>query len=162
MEPLTCQMWTISLVQSTLTIAQICYDKASWYVFLLQMRRFCDPNSTYTLSLQCASDVTPITFARTSLEREMKVVAEVVHTCRSFSRIQQWAWNRRVQQEIDKKKIVTDDPLGWGMFTFSPQLDRLHWETFVIQKWRTSREKSKSKFGTRTTIYIAIVNLRAV
>ena len=71
-------------------------------------------------SLQCNCDVTPTTFARTSLDTPMKVVAEVVHTCRSFHRVQQWAWNRRVRESIDKNKVVTDDPLGWGDFTYTP------------------------------------------
>ncbi|KAJ8129036.1 hypothetical protein O1611_g4595 [Lasiodiplodia mahajangana] len=71
-------------------------------------------------SIMCTSDVTPTTFARTSLESSMKVVAEVVHTCRSFSKVQQWAWNRRIEEPIDKDTIVTDDPLGWGTYTFSP------------------------------------------
>jgi len=71
-------------------------------------------------SIMCNSDITPTTFARTSLDSNMKVVAEVVHTCRSFSKIQKWAWSRRITQEIDKKKIVTDDPLGWGTYTYSP------------------------------------------
>ncbi|KAK0637155.1 hypothetical protein B0T17DRAFT_520774 [Bombardia bombarda] len=71
-------------------------------------------------SIMCNSDVTPITFARTSLDSSMKVVAEVVHTCRSFSKIQQWAWNRRVVENIDKNKVVTGDPLGWGSYVYSP------------------------------------------
>ena len=50
----------------------------------------------------------------------MKVVAEVVHTCRSFSKIQQWAWDKRIERAIDKETIVTDDPLGWGTYTYSP------------------------------------------
>ncbi|KAI1078278.1 hypothetical protein F5B20DRAFT_234860 [Whalleya microplaca] len=71
-------------------------------------------------SIMCTSDITPTTFARTSLDSSMKVVAEVVHTCRSFSKIQQWAWNRRIDKAIDKDKVVTDDPLGWGTCTYSP------------------------------------------
>lgn len=71
-------------------------------------------------SIMCNSDVTPITFARTSLDTSMKVVAEVVHTCRSFSEIQQWAWNRRITSPIDKDKVVTGDPLGWGTYTYTP------------------------------------------
>lgn len=70
--------------------------------------------------IMCSSDITPITFTRTSLDTSMKVVAEVVHTCRSFSKIQQWAWNRRIKEEIDKDKVVTNDPLGWGTYTYSP------------------------------------------
>lgn len=50
----------------------------------------------------------------------MKVVAEVVHTCRSFARIQQWAWNRRIKSPVNKEKVVTDDPLGWGSYTYVP------------------------------------------
>ncbi|KAI1121061.1 hypothetical protein F5Y10DRAFT_257089 [Nemania abortiva] len=71
-------------------------------------------------SIMCTSDVTPTTFARTSPGRSMKVVAEVVHTCRRFSKVQQWAWNRRIEEPIDKDTVVTDDPLGWGTYTFSP------------------------------------------
>ncbi|KAK4157569.1 hypothetical protein C8A00DRAFT_29572 [Chaetomidium leptoderma] len=71
-------------------------------------------------SIMCSSDVTPTTFARTSLDTSMKVVAEVVHTCRSFSKVQQWAWNRRIKKQMDKEKVVTDDPLGWGTYTYSP------------------------------------------
>ncbi|KAF4634753.1 hypothetical protein G7Y89_g3358 [Cudoniella acicularis] len=70
--------------------------------------------------IMCSSDVTPITFTRTSLDTSMKVVAEVVHTCRRFSRIQQWAWNRRIGEEIDKDKVITNDPLGWGTYTYTP------------------------------------------
>ncbi|KAF2022493.1 hypothetical protein EK21DRAFT_83250, partial [Setomelanomma holmii] len=40
-------------------------------------------------SIICNSDVTLTTFTQTSLNTPMKVVAEVVHTCRSFSKIQQ-------------------------------------------------------------------------
>ncbi|KAI1439701.1 hypothetical protein F5Y02DRAFT_412059 [Annulohypoxylon stygium] len=71
-------------------------------------------------SIMCTSDITPMIFARTSLDSRMKVVPEVVHTCRSFSRIQQWAWNRRIDKPLDKDKVVTDDPLGWGTYTYSP------------------------------------------
>jgi hypothetical protein len=69
---------------------------------------------------QCSGDITPITFARTSLDSRMKVVAEVVHTCRDFAKIQQWAWNRRIKTELDHDTVVTNDPLGWGTFTYSP------------------------------------------
>ena len=70
--------------------------------------------------MQCNSDVTPTTFARMSLDTPMKVVAEVVHTCRSFSKIQQWAWNRRIKENFDKDKVIMDDPLGWGTYTYVP------------------------------------------
>ncbi|KAF2763255.1 hypothetical protein EJ05DRAFT_496085 [Pseudovirgaria hyperparasitica] len=71
-------------------------------------------------SIMCHSDITPTTFARQSLKDSMKVVAEVVHTCRKFSNIQQWAWNRRIKSAIDKETVVTNDPLGWGTYTYSP------------------------------------------
>lgn len=69
---------------------------------------------------RCSSDVTPTTFARMSLNTPTKVVAEVVHTCRSFSKIQQWAWNRRLMHKVDKDTVVKDDPLGWGTYTYTP------------------------------------------
>ena len=50
----------------------------------------------------------------------MKAVAEVVHTCRSFAHVQQWAWDRRLQGKLDKKTVVNDDPLGWGLYTYNP------------------------------------------
>jgi len=50
----------------------------------------------------------------------MKVVAEVVHTCRKFTNIQQWAWDKRLTGELDKETLVTDDPLGWGSYVYSP------------------------------------------
>ncbi|KAK4641835.1 hypothetical protein QC761_0078260, partial [Podospora bellae-mahoneyi] len=50
----------------------------------------------------------------------MKVVAEVVHTCRSSSKIQQWAWNRRLMHKVDKDTVVKDDPLGCGTYTYTP------------------------------------------
>ncbi|EJT79688.1 hypothetical protein GGTG_04772 [Gaeumannomyces tritici R3-111a-1] len=71
-------------------------------------------------SIMCNSDVTPTTFARKSLDSDMKLVAEVVHSCRDFTKIQQWAWNRRLKSELDKTTLVTDDPLGWGTYTYSP------------------------------------------
>ncbi|KAI1128591.1 hypothetical protein F5Y10DRAFT_240115 [Nemania abortiva] len=71
-------------------------------------------------SVMCNSDITPTTFARTSPRARMKVVAEVVHTCRNFANIQQWAWNRRLSTELDRDTLVTDDPLGWGTYTYSP------------------------------------------
>ncbi|KAI9788582.1 MAG: hypothetical protein M1816_006831 [Peltula sp. TS41687] len=71
-------------------------------------------------SVMCSSDITPTTFARTSPHSSMKIVAEVVHTCRNFAKIQQWAWNRRLTAELDKDTLVTDDPLGWGTYTYSP------------------------------------------
>jgi hypothetical protein len=52
----------------------------------------------------------------------MKVVAEVVHTCWSFSKIQQWAWNRRIRENFDKNKVIMDDPLGWGTYTYVPRM----------------------------------------
>jgi hypothetical protein len=76
----------------------------------------------YSRRVQCNSDITPTTFARTSLRSSMKVVAEVVYTCRSFAKIKQWAWNRRLTHELDKDTLVTDDPLGWGTYTYSPWL----------------------------------------
>ncbi|KAI0439381.1 hypothetical protein F4803DRAFT_531546 [Xylaria telfairii] len=69
--------------------------------------------------VMCSSDVTPTTFARKSPQSSMKVVAEVVHTCRSFTNIQQWAWNRRLKAELDKDTLVTDDPLGWGTYIYN-------------------------------------------
>ncbi|KAI1368171.1 hypothetical protein F5Y08DRAFT_335944 [Xylaria arbuscula] len=71
-------------------------------------------------SIMCHSDISPTTFTRTSLGKPMQVVAEVAHTCRSFSKIQQWAWNRRIKGELDKSTVITDDPLGWGTYTYSP------------------------------------------
>ncbi|GAB1311936.1 hypothetical protein MFIFM68171_02146 [Madurella fahalii] len=68
----------------------------------------------------CNSDVTPTTFARTSMDTSMQVVAEVVHTYRSFPKIQQWAWNMRIQKLIDKEKIVAAGPLRWGTYTYTP------------------------------------------
>lgn len=67
-----------------------------------------------------SSDITPTIFSRTSLGSKMKVVAEVVHTCRSFADIQQWAWNRRLRSGLDKDTVVTDDPLKWGTYTYTP------------------------------------------
>lgn len=50
----------------------------------------------------------------------MKAVAEVVHTCRNFAKIQEWAWARQIQKEFDKNVIVHNDPLGWGTYTYTP------------------------------------------
>jgi len=38
-------------------------------------------------SIICNSDITPTTFTRTSIQSSIKVVAEVVHTCRNFAKI---------------------------------------------------------------------------
>lgn len=63
--------------------------------------------------LQCNADITPLTFTR-ARDGTAKEVAEVIHQCRDFDAIQEWAKARKMRVTFNRTKIVTDDPLGWG------------------------------------------------
>ncbi|KAK0127739.1 hypothetical protein ONS96_007253 [Cadophora gregata f. sp. sojae] len=71
-------------------------------------------------SIMCSSDVAPLTFARRSMDEKPKAVAEVLHGCRDFSAVQRWALQRQISLEVDFDTVVTDDPLGWGSYQYSP------------------------------------------
>ncbi|CEJ81371.1 hypothetical protein VHEMI01501 [[Torrubiella] hemipterigena] len=65
-------------------------------------------------SLMCNADVTPLTFTRDSRDGVAREVAEVIHQCRDFDAIRDWAATRAMPGMWDTTKVVTDDPLGWG------------------------------------------------
>ncbi|KAI1455248.1 hypothetical protein F4805DRAFT_459993 [Annulohypoxylon moriforme] len=71
-------------------------------------------------SIMCSADVTPLTFARQSKDDRPKAVAEVIHECHDFEAIQRWALTRQIPADIDFAEVVTDDPLGWGSYIYSP------------------------------------------
>ncbi|KAL4888916.1 hypothetical protein BDV59DRAFT_205756 [Aspergillus ambiguus] len=70
--------------------------------------------------LMCNADITPLTWTRDAKEGLAKEVAEVVHTCRDFNAIREWALARQLQVHFDPHVVVTDDPLGWGGYEMSP------------------------------------------
>lgn len=68
-------------------------------------------------NLQCNADVTPLTWIRDPVDGRAKEVAEVIHTCRDWDRLQEWALEHKVWHKWDAYELVTDDPLGWGGYS---------------------------------------------
>lgn len=61
-------------------------------------------------SLMCASDITPLPWMWVEADQEAKEVAEVVHTCRNFEDVRQWAIQNKIKH-FDRHKYVHDDLL---------------------------------------------------
>lgn len=59
-------------------------------------------------SLMCASDITPLPWTWVEADQEAKEVAEVVHTCRSFEGIREWAKENTVRH-FDRHTYVHND-----------------------------------------------------
>ncbi|KAF9882666.1 hypothetical protein FE257_005660 [Aspergillus nanangensis] len=69
--------------------------------------------------LMCNADITPLTWTRDGHDGSAKEVAEVIHTCRDFEAIRDWAKARQMVIPFDKHAVVEGDPLGWGGYAMS-------------------------------------------
>ena len=63
-------------------------------------------------SLMCSADITPLPFQWVEQDERAKEVARVLHTCRAFDPIREWAKNNKVQT-FDHSVYVKDE-LGNG------------------------------------------------
>lgn len=59
-------------------------------------------------SLMCASDITPLPWVWVEAAHEAKEVAEVMHTCRNFADIRQWARENTIKF-FDRTLRAVDD-----------------------------------------------------
>lgn len=67
-------------------------------------------------SLQCAADVTPITWIRSRKDGIARGQINMLHTCRNYEKIHQWALQHQTVVDWDPKTVVNNDPLGWGSY----------------------------------------------
>jgi hypothetical protein len=65
---------------------------------------------TIRQSLMCAVDVTPLPFVWVERDQRVKEVAAVIHTCRDFDAIKDWAQEHHIKK-FDRTKHVHDDLL---------------------------------------------------
>ncbi|EAU31769.1 predicted protein [Aspergillus terreus NIH2624] len=65
---------------------------------------------TIRQSLMCAVDVTPLPFVWVERDQRVKEVAAVIHTCRDFDAIKDWAQEHHIKT-FDRTKHVHDDLL---------------------------------------------------
>jgi hypothetical protein len=56
-------------------------------------------------SLMCASDITPIVWIRDE-ENKLRPEGRVIHTCRNFEAIRQWARDNQIGQNADLSQFV--------------------------------------------------------
>ena len=60
-------------------------------------------------SLMCSSDITPLVFKWVEEKQEVKESAAVVHSCRNFDLIREWALEKRMLGEWDPTRHIEDD-----------------------------------------------------
>lgn len=60
-------------------------------------------------SLMCHSDISPIVWQWTEPQHSVKIHGGIVHTCRNFEKIHQWAREHALQEAIDMSLFVDDD-----------------------------------------------------
>lgn len=56
---------------------------------------------TIRQSLQCSADISPVLYHWDGYVGEVKGDARTVHTCRNFTKIQEWAAAHRVKQSME-------------------------------------------------------------
>lgn len=60
-------------------------------------------------SLMCSADISPLVWQWKEEFQETKIRADVVHSCRDFESIRQWAVDHQMQDELDLKTHIKDD-----------------------------------------------------
>ena len=71
-------------------------------------------------SLMCNSDISVIVWQWDKYTAMSKPVGNVVHTCRNFERIRDWAFERRLETDFDGTIDLRGDPLA-GVFDWEAQ-----------------------------------------
>ena len=60
-------------------------------------------------SLMCSADISPITWTWSEKQQGAKAQAEVLHTCRDYGRLRDWALGRQLLAPFDPSVYVEDD-----------------------------------------------------
>lgn len=62
-------------------------------------------------SLMCSADITPLTWLWDEEKKQALAKATLVHTCRRFDKIQEWAEQHRYSELMDRFHRAVNDPL---------------------------------------------------
>ena len=60
-------------------------------------------------SLMCSADISPLVWQWKEEFEETKIRADIVHSCRDFESIREWAVEHHLQDELDLKIRIDDD-----------------------------------------------------
>lgn len=65
-----------------------------------------DPHWRYCLesirqSLMCSADISPLVWQWVDRLKEVRIMGNIIHTCRNYDKIKEWAFERRVQHPLD-------------------------------------------------------------
>ena len=65
-------------------------------------------------SLMCSADVSPFVWRPDAMNR-LRPEGKVMHTCRNFEKIWEWAWDNRIRGNLDEMDFVSGSAIVTGM-----------------------------------------------
>jgi hypothetical protein len=64
---------------------------------------------TLLTTLTCHADITPNVWQWWEPDKNIQARPDVVHQCRNFTKIQEWAKDNRIKEPFDDNVLVPDD-----------------------------------------------------